>query len=172
MRMARSALLPIALSACAVAPQSARPQPASGVAIQQLAGCYELRVGDAGGDQLYFAPPAMRLTNEPDDMLSQVFARTVLKLVRLDRAGVPISSPDPGFEPMLFWELRPDTIVAVISTGHSGSRFAFATPNVPPDTLRGQATEIWDVGPPFESAPRPARAVRRSCADEADSSGG
>jgi hypothetical protein len=150
-------VLTVALGACAHGHPTGRPHALP----QDLVGCYELHATKA----LYFAPPRLRLNADTISRQTRLFLRDstldARTISRLKSDGRPMEARGLG---VLYWWRKPasDSVGVMIHTGHSGTELT-VHPSASADTLRGDATEHWDFGPPFSNPGGPVSLVRVPC---------
>jgi hypothetical protein len=111
----------------------------------------------------YLLGPAtvLRLNPRRNELLSQIFGRTVWTVDRLDSAGEPEPLPAEWHDSMVYWSLEGTRLTIVYSSGYQGDIFRFDLAGARGDTLQGEYAEADDVGP--EPAATPVTAVRLPC---------
>lgn len=161
----RWAVLAVSVGACAHA-SSAGPTTAR-VPPRDLTGCYALRATK----RLYYAPPQLRLNADTISRETRLFlgdsTLAAWTVSRLEADGRPMEARRSG---MLYWWRHPasDSLGVMIHTGHSGTELT-VRPTASADTLRGNATEHWDVGPPFSNPGGAVSLARVPCPGEPSS---
>jgi hypothetical protein len=155
----RGCILAVSLCACACGPAGVRSNPITPP--RGLAGCYALHARK----HLYFTTPRLRLNADTISRQTRLFLRgstaEAWTISRLEADGRPAETRNSG---ALYWWREPasDTIGVMIHTGLSGTELR-VRPTASADTLRGEAAEHWDVGPPFSNPGGPVSLVRIPC---------
>jgi hypothetical protein len=117
---------------------------------------------------MYYASPRLRLDAAPVDRRNRRFVRDstagAWKLLRLGADGLPVETHEHD---LLYWQLDGESnrLRVMISSGHSGVELMLRA-SASTDTLRGHATEHWDMGPPFSESGGSVSLTRIPCRGE------